>query len=472
MRRRVLAALALWLVVPAAGAGELSPLAARLDRAIASRGLRGARTAALVVARDGGRVLYARDPDRSLVPASNQKILTALAALSAFGPTYRFTTQVFAQPELDAEGALDVLAIRGSGDPTLTSEDVWRLAADLRRLGLRRIREGILVDDSAFDAERWHPSWGTISARAYHAPVGALSVNYGAFAAAVHPGPRSGDPVHVVLDPPVRFLHLANRAVTGPARGRRSLALDRNASEVAEIVTVSGAIPVGSEPRTLHRSVLHPALYAGAVIRMQLEAVGIQVEGETRVGAVPESAIPLHEFEGKPVAEIVRLFVKHSNNAIAETLVKAMGAQATGDVGDWANGMAAMRGRLESLGIDTASLILVDGSGLSYENRLTPRSLVEALRIADQSFRFGPEFVAALPIAAEDGTLEERAEEAAALVRAKTGYLTRVTGLSGYAYLADGTEVVFSILSNGFRSHGTRAMAALDAFAAALVADP
>lgn len=469
MCRRALALLALSLAFPVARADAGSPLASRLEAALGVRALRGAQTAALVVSRQGGEVIYARDPGRLLVPASNQKVFTALAALATFGPTHRFRTEVFAPGPPDAEGGVPLLAIRGGGDPALTSEDAWRLAADLRRLGLRRVRGDLVLDDSAFDAQRWHPGWGPVSARAYHAPVGALNVNYGAFAAAVTPGARHGDPARVFLDPPVAFLRLSNRAVTGPPRSPRTLAVEREPAGDAQIVHVSGSLPVDSEPRIVHRSVLDPARYAGSVIRMQLEAVGIAVDGITRTGPVPPAAELLHAFEGKPLGEIVRLFVKFSNNTIAESLVKAMGAHESGGVGSWANGMQALARRLEELGLDTTGLRLVDGSGLSYENRVTPRALVDALRIADRSFRFGPELAAALPIGAGDGTLEKRAEEAGAAVRAKTGLLTRVTGLSGYARLADGSDVVFSVLSNGYRSDAERAMAALDGFVEALV---
>jgi D-alanyl-D-alanine carboxypeptidase/D-alanyl-D-alanine-endopeptidase (penicillin-binding protein 4) len=136
----------------------------------------------------------------------------------------------------------------------------------------------------------------------------------------------------------------------------------------------------------------------------------------------------------------------------------------------WGAGIEAVRGELAGLGIDVESLVLVDGSGLSYANRVSPRAFVEALRLAERSFRFGPEFVAALPIAAADGTLEERAEGAAHHVRAKTGSLTRVTGLSGYAEGAGGRRLVFSLLVNGFRGPAPEAWDAVDRFLEELVA--
>lgn len=472
-RRSVAAALLPWLVcihaVAAAEHGDGSAgLASRLDAALQDGALRGAQIGALVTTVDEGRVLYERAADRSLVPASNMKLLTALAALSAFGPTHRFTTSVYADAPLDEDGAVDVLAIRGQGDPALTSEDLWRLAADLRRLGLQRVRKGLLLDASAFDSESWHPNWGAVSARAYNAPIGALSANYGAFSAEVRAGTRPGDPVRVRLDPPVPYLRLINRASTGPRGAPASLAVDRRGSGSSEEILVSGVASASSEPKLYYRSVLDPVRYAGAVLRMQLGANGIAVEGDDRLGPVPASMTPLLEFEGKSLAEIVRLLLKYSNNAIGETLVKALDANA-GGVGSWSSGVPALRRELTQLGLALDGVTIVDGSGLSYDNRVTPRVLVSALRLGDASFRFGPEFVAALPIAAADGTLEKRAGAAAGRLRAKTGLLTRVTSLSGYATSADDQRLAFSIVVNGFRGSGKGAMAAVDRFAAELV---
>ena len=470
-RVRALLALAFAAAIcgPAGVSAAEAPLQERLDAALGHRGLRGARVAALVVDPADGSVLYARNPDRPLVPASNMKVLTAIAALSRFGPSHRFTTELLADAPADDEGAVQNLYVRGGGDPVLTSEDMWRIAADLHRGGLRRVKGELLLDAGRFDNERWHPSWGRVSARAYHAPVSALTVNYGAYAVQVTPGAKRGAPVTVVIDPDVPFLRPANRAQTGPARGRDTLRVDRRPVTGGEEVLVGGLLRLGTPPAVLHRSVLDPVGYAGAVLRMQLAAVGIRVDGDTRRGTVPEQAALLLGFQGKSVAEIARLFLKYSNNAIAESLVKAMGVSPQAGPASWSAGLAAMRQELAGLGIAVDPIQLVDGSGLSYENKVSPRSFVEALKLARLSFRFGPEFVAALPIAAADGTLKNRADGAALEVRAKTGLLTQVTGLSGYAERSDGSVVVFSVLTNGWRGSAQAAMDGVDAFVAELV---
>jgi D-alanyl-D-alanine carboxypeptidase/D-alanyl-D-alanine-endopeptidase (penicillin-binding protein 4) len=465
----VLVALAWLLAAPARGADEL---AARLDAALAAPALRGGRIAALVVERDGGRELFARDPDRPMIPASNLKVLTALAALQGFGPTHRFDTDVYSDVAPDAQGAVGRLMLRGSGDPALTSEDLWRLAADIRRAGVEQVREGLVLDDGAFDRERWHPSWGAVSARAYHAPISALTVNYGAIGVTLISGASAGQPVRAMLDPPLPYLRVTNRATTGPARARKTLAVERSAGDGFENVLVSGVAPAGSASETVYRSVLDPTRYFGAVLRMQLEANGVRVGAGTRTEPVPPAAAPLLAFKGRTLGETVRLFLKYSNNEIGEGLVKALAARAGSRAATWQEGIGALRAELERAGLDMRAVTMVDGSGLSYENRVTPRALTSALRIASGSFAYGPELIAALPIAAADGTLEKRAGGAAHVVRAKTGLLTRVTGLSGFAQMADGRIVVFSVLVNGFRGDAESAMDAVDGFVAALTRRP
>jgi len=448
-----------------------------LDRVLGSQGLRGARVSALVVRQHDGAVLYARAPDQMLIPASNAKVLTALAALDAFGPTHRFETSVFVSAPLGAQGRAGDLILVGGGDPAITSEDWWRLAAELREAGLTAVEGDVVVDDALFDRVRQHPSVQGVSSRAYHAPVGALTANYGSFSVTVAPGQAVGQPVRVTLTPPVPYLRISNGAKTLAKSRRRTLVVDRSAVEGGERVSIRGGVRIGDQPKTYYRSVVAPDLYAGHVLRMQLEAVGIRVTGAVRRGSRPETAVALHVYEGRPVGEIVRLFMKFSNNAIAEALVKNLAVLAHGGAGNWGEGIPELRRRLLALGVPAQGFALVDGSGLSYENRVAPRALVAALRAGVASFRLAPEFMASFPIAARDGTLEERALEARDLARAKTGLLNRVTGLSGYATIrvSGGTgreRVVFSVLANDTRHGDQAAMDALDRFVAVLTDGP
>ena len=177
-------------------------LEARLDGLLARGVLARASVGIYVERQSTGEVVYARGADRLLIPASNQKILTALATLERFGPAHRFSTRIWAPDPIDGEGMVSELLIEGGGDPAMNSEDWWRLAADLRRAGLRGVRGDLRVDDTLFDGPGWHPSWGSVSARAYHAPVGALTANYGTFFVSVWPQLTPGSAVLIDIDPP------------------------------------------------------------------------------------------------------------------------------------------------------------------------------------------------------------------------------------------------------------------------------
>jgi D-alanyl-D-alanine carboxypeptidase len=251
------------------------------------------------------------------------------------------------------------------------------------------VRDGLLLDDSYFDGERWNPAWGSPSARAYHAPVAALTTNYGAFSVEVAPPPRGGLPAHVSIDPPVAFFQLTSAVKVG---GDAPIGVDRESDGDRERVRVGGSIRPGGETVAVQRSVTDPVHYAAAVLRTQLAALGVDLNG----------------------------------------------------------------------------LSMVDGSGLAAADRVTPRTLVSALRTARNAFAFGPEFAAALPIAGRDGTLKKRAASATDRARAKTGLIDGVAALSGYARTADGRDLVFSILNNGSPAGDAAATAANDAFVEAL----
>ncbi len=444
-----------------------------LEEALSVRALRGAALSCLVVERSTGRVIFARAAGRALTPASTQKLLTAVAAFDAFGPAHRFETRLAVPAPPDAEGAVAELYVRGGGDPSLTSEQYWRLAADLRAAGVSRVSGALVLDDSLFDAQRLHPGWGGASARAYHGPVGALSANYSAFSLRVLPGAAQEAAALLRIDPPTSYLRPSGRVRTTAPGSRAQLSVERRAAGDFEQVKVSGSVPLGGKAQEVWRSVADPRAYAGAVLRMQLAANGIELEGRTRTGRAPEGASELLRFRGYPLRRVVTLMLKYSNNMMAESLVKSL-AVAEGERGAWPAGIAALRRRLARLGVSLDGLVIADGSGLSGKNRLSARSLVDALRAADARFAMGPELLAALPRAAEDGTLEDRAAAARLRLRAKTGRLRGVSTLAGFAEHRDGRRLVFALLVNGAGgSAGDAALGdAVDGFAEALVGAP
>ena len=207
-----------------------------------------------------------------------------------------------------------------------------------------------------------------------------------------------------------------------------------------------------------------PAVAAAGVFRARLRAHGIAA-GPVGEGVAPASADVLAVVQSKPLPAIVEEMDETSDNFVAEMLLKDLGAQ-IGQAGTTAAGAAVVRRVLTAAGIPLAGVRIVDGSGLSLLDRLTPNAIVALLDSAWNDPALQHWLWAALPVAGETGTLEDRMEQGPArgTVRAKTGTTDDASALSGYV----GDRYVFAILQNGSPVSATAARKAQDRFATAL----
>jgi D-alanyl-D-alanine carboxypeptidase/D-alanyl-D-alanine-endopeptidase (penicillin-binding protein 4) len=196
-----------------------------------------------------------------------------------------------------------------------------------------------------------------------------------------------------------------------------------------------------------------PELYAGAVFRAELAKAGVTIAGGTAIAPIPDASHRLVAVDrSMPLSQLLVPFMKLSNNMHAEALTKTMGTL-KGRPGNWADGLSYTKAYLKSTGAPMAGVVLVDGSGLTRRNKLTPRALARFLdKIQDETW--WPTFDRALPVAGNTqrmvgGTLRHRMNgtKAANNAHAKTGTLSGVTALSGYVTGADGRRYVFSMLS-------------------------
>jgi len=455
-------------------AGPLrSPLAEALDAALLPLMRSGARVSAAVRSLDSGATLYALDPDALLNPASNVKLVTAAAALARLGPEHRFDTELSVDAASAAlpGGLARTLYVRGKGDPSVTTERLHALAAELFHLGLRRVGD-LALDDGWFDQVRVGPGFDQEAGdKTYLAPAGALSLNVNTVAVHVGPGPAAGAPARVEVEPESACFELVARVTTAGPRAVRHLTLVSTPLPGGrQRLEVEGRIPLGGRPAVLARKAGDPARYLGETLRRALEQRGIRVVGRVVMGAVPADARLLTVVESEPLGELVRRLQKGSNNFVAEQLVKALGAAGAGPPGSWPKGIAAVEGVLAELGLPRGSYLMRNGSGMNDANRFSARQLTAVLEAAWRRFPWGPEYVAALPVAGRDGTLRSRLEgtEAAGEVRAKTGTLDGVVTLSGYAETPSRERLVFAFLVNDHGGQGAAATRAVDQAALAL----
>jgi D-alanyl-D-alanine carboxypeptidase/D-alanyl-D-alanine-endopeptidase (penicillin-binding protein 4) len=427
-----------------------------------------------------GNVVYARNPERNLKPASTLKLVTTAAVLDALGPDARIRTTVETAGRLDGLGRIlgDVYLV-GRGDPNLSGrfadgrptaifED---MAEALRQQGVRRIEGRLIGHEGLFTGDRrgddW--SWGDL-VWGYGAEVSALSFNDNVAVLTVAPGEREGDPIVVDRVPASAYYRVTSSAVTGPRGGAHELTLQRDLGST--LIRLSGAVAAGSAPQTLSVAIEDPARYAATVFTEILAAKGILVSGgvDTTSQPLPAGTRVLAGHESPPLAEMVKVVNKVSQNLHTEMLLRLLGAQAKGE-GSAEMGHAAVDEFLRRLGVVPESWAMQDASGLSRSDLVTAHGMAGLLAGMDRH-RYAAAFRDSLPVAGVDGTLATRMEQPAARGRvvAKTGTIRHVNALGGYVTARSGERFAFYAAVNHHPGPSSDSVAALDAIASLLVA--
>jgi len=294
-----------------------------------------------LVADDQGGEVMALFPDRPLIPASTLKVATALFALRTLGEDFRFPLPVYLSGQGD-------LYLRGSGDPFLVSEEVAEIARKLKEHGVTAIRD-LIIDDTLFEVPG-PPPGGLDSPNPYDAPSSACLVNFNT----VHLR-KGADGSVVSAEPQTPTLPLMQQVSRGLPPGTHRVNL-------------------GSDPEIVRR---HATELFVAIFRLHR----ITLSGTVRFAPVPPGLPPLFTHRSsKTLAEVVRMMLLFSTNTMANQLFLYCGGIASGFPATWEKGRAALTGFLRrEIGLDDPSIRIRDGSGLSRDNRLTPRALVKIL---------------------------------------------------------------------------------------------
>ena len=460
-------------------------LHAQLDAAIAARPrLAGAAIAADVVDLSTGVELYAHDADRPMSLASNTKLLTSIAALGTLGGGFRWRTSVFVDDLDEATGDVKGdLYVRGRGDPTLSADDLRALADDVAGHGVRHVAGRLVIDDGYFDGivEPPHYAEQPKEHAGFRAPVASFGIARGTVTITVIGNPGGKATVRLDPDAPA-YVRVAKADVTTVTDKRTRIRVDVKPAHGRMELDVTGQIRLSSGSWSARVRVDDPARMAAEVLRAALAARGVVIahRGE-RTGPVPTTARLVATHDSAPLDDVLREMNKHSDNYIAESILKTLGAEtrATPGPATWADGVAAVHRYLAGIGLPDGSYRADNGSGLFGASAVSAHQVVKVLRAADADYRIGPDLVASLPVGAMDGTLARRwhGRPAAGRVRAKTGTLDQVTTLSGFVGIGSRHLIVFSILVNAIprgQRPASRAMAndMVDAMVAYLEAEP
>lgn len=387
-------------------------------------------------------VLFDFQGDVPLNPASNHKLLTTAAALDLLGPDYRFETRVWRHD--------DDLVLVGEGDPSFDHVALAALADEIAaHTDLATLRR-IVVDDAVFSPRRLAPGFSdTEIGLSYQAPSGALSLDFNTVQIAISPGV---DGPLVTLFPASTHVVVDNQAMIGTGVPRVRTYARGEGDALETVVEVSGRVRRRARPVLERRRISDPGLYTGGALAIMLAERSLAAPLPVVRGRAPtydKGAELLARRDSTPLAVIAADALAFSNNFMAEQLLRCLGWRVTQSPGDWDNGSEVVLGYWRALGLDPNALVFENGSGLSDRGRVTTSALVDLIAIAGRVRAEEGGLVSALPVAGERGTMLSRLRQSGKRVRAKTGTLDGVSGLTGFITAEDGTpQVGFSILIN------------------------
>ncbi|WP_394616487.1 D-alanyl-D-alanine carboxypeptidase/D-alanyl-D-alanine-endopeptidase [Lentzea sp. JNUCC 0626] len=418
-------------------------LTADLDAILADNALKGADVGVTVRDANSGEVIYTRQGAKRSQVASNLKLLTTAAAMDLLGPDYRWKTELLTSGTRSGATLNGDVVLRGGGDPTMSRVRYQALADALKASGVTTVNGSLVVDDKKFDSNPLGPGWAWEDVPfSYSAETSALTLSpdakfsAGTVVVRVKPGATTGAPVVVTTEPSNDHVQIVSTATTN---GNAGITVQRE--QGTNRILVSGS--TWAEVTAL-TTVKDPTGLVTSVFQKALQANGITVTGGVKRQEAPAGAAVLATDTSMKLSELMVPLLKDSNNMLAEVLVKTAGKS-------FGNGVNQLSTKWAGLGVDPNVVEVFDGSGLSRYDQFSPDDLTSVLIKAKTKPWFSA-WQASLPVAGVDGTLVSRMKNtpAAGNVKAKSGSLTGISGLSGYVKTAAGRDLVFSVVQNNY----------------------
>ena len=389
------------------------------------------------------QTLYSRDAQKYFTPASTNKLLISAAVLQQLGANFRFRTSVYGS----GDGVLHVV---GRGDPSLTDIQLVALVKQLKQKGIQSVKQ-LIVDDTYIRGEVVNPSWQWEDIESdYGAPINSLILNQNVFNLKLVPQ-TVGKPVQVIWNDTTeaRQWQVINQLVTVAENQPKNINITRDLK--GPILRIQGQLAVNSDPELVSLPVIAPAEYFLRHFRSALAAEKITVAQAFVSTGSDKPEQELAAVQSPPLSELVAQMNLNSYNLFAEALLRAIAIkkpidknQTTADAG-----LEVMKATLTQSGVDPASYALVDASGLSRKDLVSPNALVQTLLLMAKS---PAAFVyrASLPVAGVSGTLKNRFlhTPAEGTVQAKTGTMGGVVSLAGYVNALNYQPLVFTIIVN------------------------
>ncbi len=448
-----------------------SEFQSRINRILQDSIFSQAQVGIKIVSVTNNDVLYEHDSKKLFHPASNTKLLTTVAALKTLGPHFSFHTRFYADTSINKNGTLEgSLYLKGSGNPDFTIEQLDTLINSLARQGLKHVKGSLVGDVSYFDSKDWGTGWmWDDDPFDFAMHITPLSINNNCVKIFVKPGEEEKKPLRVAVSPWTSYVTIQNEGITGPDSSAQTLDVTRSIRPEENIIKIQGSLPLQSAIQHYDLNIWKPELFTLDIARQLFEQKGIIIDSMSKLGVINPGCHILADHSWGIDTVLINMN-QMSDNLSAENILKTAAAEHDTCPGSTFNGLKIEKNILASMSIDTSQYMIVDGSGISSYNLISPDALVTILYGMAKEKELFPLFKKSLPIGGLSGTLQSRMKKSAAerKIFAKTGTITGASALSGYAETVNGELLAFSIMMENYVSTAHPFRSLQDSIAAAM----
>lgn len=408
-----------------------------------------------VLAVNSGKTLFESNAHQRFIPGASVKLLTAAAALKMLGPNFCFETNLLTNGKIEESCLKGNLYIEGSGDPSLIGSSFEDLIFQLKLKNIKEIEGDLVFDASEFDELPLAPGWMWDEKLEYrNAPVDALTINHSCVKIWVKPARVITMSPFIHIEPEIPGLIIENHAaMIDVETGKTAISVEKRNMMDKDIIYIDGKMSLKSDILEFKIPVKNPLLYAATEFSVRLKNNHIKHRGKILFEKKSEETQVLATHMSDSLFHHVMFMLKNNDDLYANCLFKKMGRIKYGKPGTWPNGSQSIRDFLISIyNEDIQGMTILDGSGESRYNMITPHFMTSFLMKMYSQFPFSPEFVSALPVAGVDDSLKKRLREhrLSTRTRALPGTLKGVSSLCGYVTTKDEEILAFSIMINGF----------------------
>lgn len=436
---------------------SINQLIRDIDRMIANANVGKTEYGIAVHSLKNDKPYYSHNIKKPLTPASVTKLFTTFAILELFGPDYMIPTKVVTDGYILNDSVLKGnIYLVGFGDGMFTLRDLEELSDKVRNLGIKEIHGDIYADGSYFDGvyERLTYS-GDRDVVVQLPPISAVTVDKNVVYAIVTSGAKVGSSVSVQYLPDSEHFLTNNSAKVHGNKGRANKlrVISKAGQNGKQVFNISGSIGAKRTASYGH-NLTNPEYAISGMFKTRLSAGGIKITGASTAASAyhKDSTIifnTITEFN-RPITDILNKVNKDSDNFLAETLFKIVGAQANFDDDNAKSTKLYYEELFDRYKVECKGCSLNDGSGLSRRNLVTPESVINVLKTSFHS-SYGDVFRNSFSLAGFDGTLKNRLKNSNGNgnVTAKTGTLRNVSALAGYIDTIEGDVLAFAFIFNG-----------------------